>query len=131
VEYKPGSRKLLVYIDADGPLTIEQCRLFNRYLSEKLDEIDFGDEKYTLEVSSPGADRPLLNPRQYNKHTGREFKIILKTNTELIGKLTQVNNQEITVLLKDKKKGYNSKEPSEKKINFNDILQATVIINFN
>ncbi|MFN4082653.1 MAG: ribosome maturation factor RimP [Bacteroidia bacterium] len=131
VEYKPNSKKLSVFIDADGPLTIEQCRKFNQFLSAKLDEIDFGDGRYTLEVSSPGVDRPLKLSRQYNKHIGRELEIKLLAQTEMLGKLTEVKDQSIVLELKDKKKGYKLKEPVLKEILFEDILSAKVIVTFN
>lgn len=131
VVYKPTSKKLSVFIDADQSLTIEQCRLFNRFLSEKLDETDFSENPYTLEVSSPGVDRPLALPRQYNKHIGRELKVKLLAQTELLGKLTETKENTFVLQLKDKKKGYNAKSPSFTEVAFNDVAQAVVQINFN
>ncbi len=131
VEFKPGGGKLLVLIDSDGPLTIEQCRSLNRHLSNKLDETDYGDTPYKLEVSSPGVDRPLQLARQYNKHIGREFKIILKAKTELEVKLIGIQDNILNVQLKDKKKAYQAKEPSFKDISLEDIEEAFVMVSFN
>lgn len=131
VEYKATSKKLTVFIDADTALTIEQCRKFNSFLSEKLDEVDFGEGKYTLEVSSPGVDRPLKLFRQYKKHVGRELKVKLLAQTELTGKLTEISENGIVLELKDSKKGYKVKIPTLKKIDFKDIDKATVQISFN
>ena len=131
VEFKPGGGKLLVLIDSDGPLTIEQCRSLNRHLSNKLDETDYGDTPYKLEVSSPGVDRPLQLARQYNKHIGREFKIILKAKTELEVKLIGIQENVLNVQLKDKKKAYQAKEPSFKDIPMEDIEEAFVMVSFN
>ncbi len=131
VEFKPGGGKLLVLIDSDGPLTIEQCRALNRHLSNKLDEADYGETPYTLEVSSPGVDRPLLLPRQFQKHIGREFKIVLKAKTELLGKLIALNNEVLTLHLKDKKKAYLAKEPVIKELSLADIETAFVQVSFN
>ncbi len=131
VEFKPGGGKLLVMIDSDGPLTIEQCRSLNRHLSNKLDETDYGDTPYILEVSSPGIDRPLKLLRQYKKHIGREFKIVLKAKTELLGKLIELKEGAISLHLKDKKKAYLAKEPSFKDINFDEIEEAFVMVSFN
>ena len=111
IEYKPSGGKLLVMIDSDESLTIEQCRKLNKHLSNKLDELDFGDTPYKLEVSSPGIDKPLLLERQYPKHVGRELQITLKAKTELLGKLIAFANGVLTLHLKDKKKAYNAKEP--------------------
>ena len=131
VEYKVGNKKLSVFLDADQALTIEQCRLFNRFLSEQLDTLDFGDQAYTLEVSSPGVDRPLRMQRQYPKHIGREISIKLKAQNLLTGKRLKVENELITILLKDAKKGYKAKEPIEKTINFSDIEESTILVSFN
>lgn len=130
VEFKPGKGKLLVLIDSDEALTIEQCRALNRHLSAKLDEADFGEHAYTLEVSSPGVDRPLKLRRQYDKHLGRELKIRLKAQTELLGRLEGIEGDHIQLLLKDKKKGYQAKEPVIKSIPFNDIEEAIVQVSF-
>ncbi len=131
VEYKPTGKKLAVFLDADSALTIDQCRKFNSFLSEKLDEVDFGDGKYTLEVSSPGVDRPLKLFRQYHKHIGRELAIKLLAQTELTGKLTEITENAIVLELKDSKKGYKTKTPTLKEIDFKDIDNATVQISFN
>jgi ribosome maturation factor RimP len=130
IEFKPGSRKLSVYLDADEALTIEQCRQFNRHISEKLDELDYGETPYTLEVSSPGVDKPLLFLRQYYKHIGRELAMKLKAQNVLIGKLLSIDNEIITLLLKDEKKAYQSKTPTEKQISYEDIEASTVLVSF-
>ncbi|MBC7383688.1 MAG: ribosome maturation factor RimP [Bacteroidia bacterium] len=131
VEFKPGGGKLLVLIDSEGPLTIEQCRSLNRHLSNKLDESDYGDTPYILEVSSPGVDRPLKQIKQYAKHIGRELKVKLTGETELTGKLVSLNEDEIVLLLKDVKKGYLAKVPVEKTIAFKDIEETLVMVSFN
>lgn len=128
IEQKAGSKKISVYIDGDSGVNIEACRRLSRMLSEKLDELDYGDTPYYLEVSSPGVDRPLQFSRQYSKHVGRELKVNLKAKTELEGKLEEVKGDEITILLKDKKKGY--KDATAKTIAFDDIADSTVIISF-
>lgn len=130
VEHKAGGGKLLVLIDSDGPLTIEQCRQLTKHLSGKLDEVDYGDHAYTLEVSSPGVDRPLKMARQYHKHIGRELKVKLKAQTELLGRLEEINGDWISLLLKDKKKGYLAKEPVIKDIKMDDIEETHVMVSF-
>jgi ribosome maturation factor RimP len=128
-EWKTGSKKIAVFIDGDQPVTIEQCRQLSRHLSEKLDELDYGDAAYQLEVSSPGVDKPLKMPRQYAKHIGRELKVRLLGNTELTGRLLELGSDRISLLLKDKKKGY-PKEATVKEIAFGDIAESTVQVSF-
>ncbi|TAE81720.1 MAG: hypothetical protein EAY81_09565 [Bacteroidetes bacterium] len=128
IEHKEGSHKISLFIDGDSGIDIEACKTLSRHISDKLDELDFGEEPYALEVSSPGADKPLLVKRQYPKHIGREFLVRLKAQTELTGKLEEVTESGILLALKDKKKGY--KEATVKAIDFEEIDEATIILSF-
>ena len=128
IEQKPGSHKISVFIDGDESVNIESCRLLSRYLSEMLDELDYGDKAYYLEVSSPGVDNPLILPRQYKKHIGRELLVKMASQTEILGKLVALNEDGITILLKDKKKLY--KDANEKEIPFEEIVSTMVQISF-
>jgi ribosome maturation factor RimP len=127
-EQKPGSKKISVFIDGDTGVNIETCRLISKVLSEQLDELDYGDGAYYLEVSSPGVDRPLVLQRQYPKHVGRELQVKLTGNNEITGKLKEVTTEGIVLLLKDKKKGY--KEAAEKAILFKEVKESNVLISF-
>lgn len=68
-----GRRRLLrVVVDADGGVSLDDIALASRELSLKLDNAsEMGDAPYTLEVSSPGVDRPLTEPRHWRRATGR------------------------------------------------------------
>ena len=129
VEQKQGSKKIAVLIDGDKGVTIEDCRLLSKSLNAKLDEIEFEAEPFYFEVSSPGVDKPLVLRRQYLKHVGRELSIKLKSNTELFGKLTEVKPESITLMFKDKKKGY-LPNATQKEISFDEISEAIVQISF-
>lgn len=128
VEQKVGSKKISVFIDGDKGVSIEDCRQLAKSLNAKLDEADYGSEAYMFEVSSPGVERPLSSMRQYHKHIGRELLVKLAGQNELLGKLERVGEDEIVLMLKDKKKGY--KEASEKVVSFAEIAQANVQISF-
>ncbi len=69
VEYlKEGSNWYLrVYVDKENGIDVEDCGLVSQFLSEKLDEKDPIVNAYFLEVSSPGAERPLKKPDDFNK----------------------------------------------------------------
>ncbi len=127
-EQKTGSKKISVFIDGDNGVNVEVCRQLSKVLSDKLDEKDYGDTAYYLEVSSPGVDRPLMLQRQYPKHTGRELEVTLTGNNVITGKLENVTESSITLLLKDKKKGY--KGATEKEIPFTEIKESIVLISF-
>jgi ribosome maturation factor RimP len=128
VEQKATGKKISVYIDGDNGVTIEDCRVLAKSLNAKLDELDFGNDAYMFEVSSPGVDKPLKLNRQYTQHVGRELLVKLNGNNELLGKLDAVDETGIKLLLKDKKKGY--KDAPEKMVAFAEIAQASVQISF-
>jgi ribosome maturation factor RimP len=77
VEYKQeGGRMVLrLYIDRDGGVTLDDCSAVNRELAEILDVEDFIQSRYNLEVSSPGLNRSLNKPSDYERFTGRLVKI--------------------------------------------------------
>ena len=77
VEYvKEGNEWFLrAYIDKEGGVDIDDCVAVSRVLSDKLDEEDFIDEAYTLEVSRPGLGRTLKKDRHLEKSRGEEVEI--------------------------------------------------------
>lgn len=79
VEYvKEGANYYLrVYVDKEGGITIDDCVTVSRALEEKLDEEDFIQEAYILEVSSPGLGRPLKRERDFEKSVGAEVDVKL------------------------------------------------------
>jgi ribosome maturation factor RimP len=77
VEYKSeGGRMVLrLFIDRDGGVTLDDCAAVSRELAEILDVEDFIRGRYSLEVSSPGLDRPLKKQSDYTRFVGRLVKI--------------------------------------------------------
>ena len=72
-----GNYYLRVYIDKPGGINIDDCELISRALSDKLDEEDYIEEAYILEVSSPGLGRPLKKEKDYQRALGEEIEIKL------------------------------------------------------
>ena len=63
-------------MDAENEyVSIEECEDATRYLSDKLDELDFIDRSYNLEVSSPGLDRELIHESDFVRFAGREVEV--------------------------------------------------------
>lgn len=84
-----GTRKIEVFLDGDQGIDLDTCRDFSRYLEGLLDAGGQMGEDYTLEVSSPGATRPLILPRQYPKHVGRTLEVRRSDGSKLEGRLTE------------------------------------------
>lgn len=65
-----------------GQLTLQDCESLSRRISDRLDDADPIEEHYRLEVSSPGIDRPLTRPKDYNLWKGHEARINLREKTD-------------------------------------------------
>ena len=112
VEYvKEGSEYYLrAYIDKEGGITIDDCVDVSRKLSDKLDEDDFIDGEYILEVSSPGLGRALKRERDFEKSIGREIDLKLykaiNKEKEFSGILKGYDKEKIVVEMDGEDKEY-------------------------
>ncbi len=66
---------LRIFLDRPEGVTLEDCERVSKEVSALLDVIDFGDGHYTLEVSSPGLDRQLYRPKDYERFCGRLIRV--------------------------------------------------------
>jgi len=128
-----ASQKVSILVDSDEGITIQQCTSISRRLAKQLEELEVFTEAYTLEVSSPGLDQPLLLPRQYQKNIGRNLKITLKSGEALVGNLSDANEGSITIQLPAPKK--KPKIPVDeaslvREIKLEDISKALIEISF-
>lgn len=95
-----GKHSLLrIYIDKADGISVEDCEKVSRQASAVLDVEDPIPSEYTLEVSSPGMDRPLFTLDQFVTHVGEQVKIKLRTAFEgrrnFEGVLQGVEEQEV------------------------------------
>ena len=115
-EYKKEGQQWILYlfIDKPGGVTVDDCEALSRKAEFAIDEKDPISEQYYLCVSSPGLDRPLKTPRDYERSLGKavDIKLYTKKNgqKEFTGTLTgytdstlsvNINNAEKTFELKD------------------------------
>jgi ribosome maturation factor RimP len=119
-----GGHVLRVFLDGDSGITLETCQKISRYLESRLDESGLLGEDYTLEVSSPGANRPLSLWRQYPKHVGRTLLISMQDGSKIKGKLAALEDETLHVdqIINKKKR--------EIVIPFGDIKESVVQISF-
>ncbi|MCG8390808.1 MAG: ribosome maturation factor RimP [Cytophagales bacterium] len=128
ISAKRGPKKVLILLDGDHGVTIDHCARLSRILGQLLDEEELIDDKYMLEVSSPGVDYPITLDRQYRKNIGRNIKVSLKDGTEAKGKLMEVNENGI-LLDREKKKG-KKMEYELSKLLFLEIDKSIVQVSF-
>ena len=121
--------KVVILLDSDAGISINECGEISRSLGNDIEEANLFEEAYHLEVSSPGTDFPLSSARQYKKNIGRNLKVKLKDDSEKIGKLESLTDQNITLIEEVKKKKKDQiTEPLV--IPFEQIQQAKVQISF-
>ncbi|MBP3237708.1 MAG: ribosome maturation factor RimP [Lachnospiraceae bacterium] len=96
-----GSMYLRMYIDKPGGITIDDCEEVSREFNLKLDEADFIDEAYIMEISSPGLGRQLKKDRHFEKSIGEEVELRLYKAVdkckEYTGILTGFDKKSITI----------------------------------
>jgi len=121
------SRHIVVYIDGDEGVSLDACTQISRILESVLDQEPTLGGIYTLEVSSPGVNRPLKFPRQYIKHVGRTLRIEMIGGEVVEGLLTNTGHDTISLDLKplDKKS-----KPESREIPFDEIKESYVTIHF-
>ena len=123
-----GTRKVVVHIDGDQGVPIDVCADISRALSHRLDEEELIDDKYTLEVSSPGLSQPLLLKRQYVKNVGRHVKVLLENDKTVQGELRAADSEQIVVA---EEKGHQKKVVAQEvTILFSDIKKTNVLAIF-
>lgn len=117
VEYikEAGDYYLRVYLDKEGGISLDDCEVVSRRLSDILDKEDPIEENYYLEVSSPGLDRPLKKEKDFIRYQGRDVEIKLykaidglkQFEGELLG-LTEDKN--IKILINENEVEFNKKD---------------------
>ncbi|MFE2553143.1 ribosome maturation factor RimP [Streptomyces sp. NPDC059355] len=126
---KAGKRRMLrIIVDSDEGVELDACAELSREVSEKLDESDvMGEEEYVLEVSSPGADRPLTEHRHYVRAIDRLVKFQLAEGGELIARILDVDDEGMDLEVP----GVKGRKATARRIAFSDIAKARVEIEFN
>ncbi|MFN3999108.1 ribosome maturation factor RimP [Algoriphagus sp.] len=124
-----GKTKVLILIDADQGITIQACAKVSRLVSEELEANEMIGDAYILEVSSPGVDFPLSSFRQYQKNIGRELKVTLTSGIEVQGKLLELDEEKVKLLVKKKEKGKKAFE-EEQLVPFSEIKKSIVQVSF-
>ena len=121
--------KITVILDGPNGLGINECALISRRLNRRIEE-HYGEEAvYSLEVTSPGADQPLSDPRQYPRHIGRSLALKMQDGTEKTGVLTAATPEGVEIEEVIKSKTKKTTLPAAF-YSFGDIKEAKVVISF-
>ncbi|MEV8454251.1 ribosome maturation factor RimP [Streptomyces sp. NPDC052095] len=126
---RAGRRRVLrIVVDSEQGVELDACADLSRAISEKLDETDaMGEDEYVLEVSSPGADRPLTEHRHYVRATGRLAKLQLREGGDLVARILAVDEEGLDLEVP----GVKGRKPTSRRVAFDEIAKARVEIEFN
>ena len=112
---------LRIYIEREEGVTIEDCEKVSRQVSALLDVEDPIAGEYTLEVSSPGMDRPLFSIEHYSKYVGSEVDLKLRRpingRRKFKGQIIKISGDIVGLLV----------EGSEYSLEFSDIEKASIV----
>jgi len=127
-----GNHKLTVFLDSDSGMSFGKCQKISRQLEARIEEEGMMPEKYTLDVSSPGIERPLKFKRQYIKNVGRKMEVLNVEGESYVGELTEVHDDRIKLEYKERIKEGKKKKTViiEKEILFDSINKAIVKAKF-
>ena len=113
-----------LFIDKEGGVTVDDCADVSRQVSAVLDVEDPIADKYNLEVSSPGLDRPLFTLAQYTRYVGQEIVVHLRIpvadRRKWQGELAKIENDMITLIV----------DKQEQVLAFGNIQKANVVPKF-
>ena len=116
VEYveEAGEWYLRAYIDKEGGVTIDDCEAVSRALSDALDNPEFIEDAYYLEVSSPGLGRTLKKDRHFEKSIGKEVDVKtfkpIDGSKEFTGTLKSFDKDTVTLMILEKEVSFLRKD---------------------
>jgi len=113
-----GRRSMLtIIVDGDTHLSLDQVTSATKAIGEIVESIQsLGESPFTLEVTSPGLDRPLTKPRHWRKNIDRLVKVVLLDGKEIKGRIKAASE--------------NTTKVDESEINFTDIKRASLEVEF-
>ncbi len=121
-----GNRRLVTcVVDGEKSLNMDDVTSISREISNLLEEAPFmGETAFTLEVTSPGVDRPLTLPRHWRKNATRLVRVTLTNGEVITGRITTSDENVVTLVIE-------AKVLKEVSVAFVDVKKAIVEIEFN
>jgi ribosome maturation factor RimP len=94
---RAGRRSVVrIIVDKDGGISLDEVASLTREVSKAIDaDPAFGDQPFTLEVTSPGVDRPLTAPRHWRRNIGRLITITSASGEKILGRITSAADESV------------------------------------
>lgn len=119
---KTGNRQLVrIILDKDGGIAMDEVATATRAISDELDEVTELAAPFTLEVTSPGVDRPLTLPRHWRRNIGRLVRIELANSAPVEGRIIAATDAGVTLQIKQ----------AQREFALTQISRAIVQVEFN
>ena len=123
---KAGKRSVIrIVVDRDGGVSLDDVADVSRVVSEALEALDEQDPSalgpsYVLEVTSPGVDRPLTQPRHWRRNIGRLVAATLKDGTKPTGRVVAADETAVTLDV----------DGAERALSYDEVVRGNVQVEF-
>lgn len=123
--------RIVIEIDHSEGVWIEDCVALSRFVEAKLDR---DEQDFELEVGSAGIGQPFLVEQQYLNNVGKEVELMTKTGLKKEGVLTQIGDNQLTIIVTEKVKDEGQKRPKPKEVSYtyslDDLKWTKALITF-
>jgi ribosome maturation factor RimP len=116
--------RIMVIADGDKALDLDTIATLSRSASALLDDLDDVSDRYVLEVSSPGVDRPLTGEKHFRRARGRKVDVVLSDGSRLTGRVGQTHDHAVGLVVRD------GRDFRVREIPLADIAKAVVQVEF-
>jgi ribosome maturation factor RimP len=115
-------RQIRVIVDGDSGVSLDDAALVSQQISATLDDSEaMGSAPYVLEVTSPGVDRPLTEPRHWRRASGRLVRATLTGGEEVTGRITAVDDTAVMI----------DTDGRERRLGYDELNRGLVQVEFN
>ena len=125
MQREQGRRTLRVIVDREAGIDLEAVSEISERISRRLDLEGFNPGPYSLEVSSPGLERPLREPRDFSRHVGERVKVKtfrpVEGSKNLSGRLVEAGPDRVRI----------STEAGERAVSYGEIASARTMVDWN
>ena len=116
--------RISVIADGDEPLDLDTIASLSRSASALLDGLDSVRDRYVLEVSSPGVDRPLTSAKHFRRARGRKVELTLSDGSQLTGRVGETRDDALALVVRQ------GREWAARRISLAEIVKAVVQVEF-
>lgn len=126
VDTRARPPRITVIADGDTPLDLDTIAALSRCASTVLDAVQGIQSGYVLEVSSPGAERPLTSAKHFRRARGRKVELSLADGSQLIGRVGETRGDTVALVVRDDR----GRDWTVRTLGLGEIVKAVVQVEF-